>query len=239
LSIRGKTALVTASSKGLGRGAALALAQEGANVVISARGEEALEATRAEIAGTGAEVLAVTADMSDPATPQRLVDGTLERFGSLDILIGNNGGPPPRRALDVTDDEVVDAVNGNLVSSIRLVRAAAPAMRANGWGRICLFTSFGVKQPIPDLALSNIARTGLWAWAKTAAMDLFDDRITLNLLCPGLHATERAVALGRADGPLGDPEDFGKIAAFLCSEPAGFIAGAAIGVDGATVRGLC
>jgi 3-oxoacyl-[acyl-carrier protein] reductase len=100
-----------------------------------------------------------------------------------------------------------------------------------------LITSYGVKQPIPMLAASNIARTGLWAWAKTAAADLVEDGITLNVLCPGLHATDRVRELGHT-GRLGDPDDFGRVAAFLCSAPAGFVSGTALVVDGAATLGL-
>jgi 3-oxoacyl-[acyl-carrier protein] reductase len=110
-------------------------------------------------------------------------------------------------------------------------------MRAAGWGRICLLSSYAVKQPIPTLAYSNAARTGLWAWAKTAAQDLIDDGITLNLVCPGPHATDRAKELGTS-GRMGDPEDFGRIVAFLCSDPAGFVSGVALQVDGAGTLGL-
>lgn len=238
LGISGRTAVVTAASKGLGRGAALALAQEGARLTICARGQEALNRTASELQAAGAEVLALTADMSDPSTPRELVERTLERFGSIDIVVGNNGGPTPRRALEVSDEDVHGAIDANALSSIRLVRAAVPHMEARRWGRICLITSLGVKQPIPDLALSNLARAGLWAWAKTAAQDLFESGITLNLACPGLHATERVAALGRSDTRLGDPEDFGRVVAFLCSQPAAFISGAAVGVDGAAIEGL-
>jgi 3-oxoacyl-[acyl-carrier protein] reductase len=110
-------------------------------------------------------------------------------------------------------------------------------MRRTGSGRICLIASVAVKQPVPTLAYSNAARTGLWAWAKTAAQDLIDDDITLNLACPGPHATDRARQLG-LEGRLGDPDDFGKVVAFLCSQPAGFISGAAAQVDGAGTLGL-
>jgi 3-oxoacyl-[acyl-carrier protein] reductase len=112
-----------------------------------------------------------------------------------------------------------------------------PHMRAAGWGRICLITSSSVKQPIPDLATSNTARAGLWGWAKTAAQDLIDEGITLNLACPGLHATDRVTDLGFT-GRLGDPADFGRVVAFLCSQHAGFISGAALQVDGASTLGL-
>src|ERR671910_673388 len=188
LGLGGKVALVTASSKGLGRASALALSQEGAKVVLCARDRAALEETAAAMPG---EALAVPADVTDPATPRRLAE------------------------------------------------AALPHMRAAGWGRICLITSKAVKEQIPTLALSNPARTGLWAWAKTAAADLFDDGITLNLACPGTHDTERARQAGTlGDGPVGDPADFGKVVCFLCSDPARFISGTALQIDGATTRGL-
>ena len=239
LGLKGRVALVTASSKGLGRGSALAFAREGANVVISARGAEALERTRQEIEKTGVDVLALTEDVTDPAAPRRLVDETIARFGRLDVLVANAGGPPPSRSLDIDDELLMEALNANLVTSIRLVQAAVPHMRENGWGRICLLTSSSIKQPIPTLAMSNTARTGLWAWAKTAAADLFEDGITLNLACPGLHDTERIQAIGGSGGaPMGDPEDFGRVVAFLCSGPAGFVSGAALQVDGARTVGL-
>ena len=234
LGIDGKVALVTAASKGLGRAAALALSREGARLVICARGAERLSATAAELPG---DAVAIPVDVADPAAPAQLVDVAIERFGSLDILVANAGGPPATRALDVTDEGVLDAVNANLLTSIRLVRAAVPHMRQAGWGRICLITSYSVKQPIPTLAYSNTARTGLWAWAKTAAQDLVEDRITLNLACPGPHATDRMKELGMS-GSMGDPEDFGRVVAFLCSEPAGFVSGAALQVDGAGTLGL-
>jgi 3-oxoacyl-[acyl-carrier protein] reductase len=232
--VRGKVALVTGASKGLGRASAQALSEEGARVVICARGDEALRAAADAMPG---EVLAITADVTDRETPQRLADAALERFGALDILVANSGGPPPGRALDHDDDAYESALNANLMTSIRLVRAAVPHMRAAGWGRICLLASFTVKQPVPTLALSNTARTGLWAWAKTAAGDLFPDGITVNLACPGSHATDRAIVLGMK-GPMGDPADFGRVVAFLCSEPARFVTGAALQVDGGAVAGL-
>ena len=238
LGIAGRVALVTAASKGLGKASALALAGEGAHVVICARGEESLRAAEAELAARS-EVLAVVADVTDPATPAALVAQAVERFGRLDILVANAGGPPPGRALELDDERLSAALNANLLTSVRLVREAVPHLRTGGWGRICLLTSATVKQPIPTLALSNTARTGLWAWAKTAAADLFPDGITLNLACPGLHATDRVKELETAqDAPLGDPADFGKVVAFLCSEPAAFMSGTAVLVDGARTLGL-
>jgi 3-oxoacyl-[acyl-carrier protein] reductase len=234
LGLSGKVALVTAASKGLGRASAKALVDEGASVAINARDPEALRATAADLGG---EVLALPADVTEPDAPQRLVEATVERFGTLDILVGNAGGPPKGRALEVDDVTLQSAIDANLLTSVRLVREAVPHMRAAGWGRICLITSSSVKQPIPDLATSNTARAGLWGWAKTAAQDLIDEGITLNLACPGLHATDRVTDLGFT-GRLGDPADFGRVVAFLCSQHAGFISGAALQVDGASTLGL-
>lgn len=241
LGIAGKVALVTASSKGLGRASAVALGEEGCRVVICARGEEALASAAEAVSATGAEVLAIVDDVTDPEAPARLVASTVEEFGGIDILVGNAGGPPPGRALDITDEGIEAAVNANLTTSVRLAREAVPHMRAAAWGRICFITSASVKQPIPTLSLSNTARTGLWAWSKTAAQDLFDDGITINLACPGSHNTDRMkqlVASGAFSGPMGEPEDFGRLVAFLCSEPAKFISGVAVQVDGARTVGL-
>ncbi|HET6751421.1 MAG TPA: SDR family oxidoreductase [Actinomycetes bacterium] len=236
LGLDGRVALVTGSSKGLGRASALALGQEGAKVVLSARDQATLSEAAAAMPG---EALALPADVTDPETPAQLVDAAVERFGGLHVLVANAGGPPPGRALEVTDDELQAALNANLLASVRLVRAAIPHMRAAGWGRICLITSISVKQPIPTLALSNTARAGLWAWAKTAAADLAGDGITLNLACPGTHATERLRQTGGSGGGrVGDPADFGKVVCFLCSDPARFVSGAALQVDGAATLGL-
>jgi len=234
LGVGGKVALVTAASRGLGRASAQALVEEGAKVAINSRDPERLRATAAEL---GADVLALPGDVTDPETPRRLVEATVERFGGLHILVANAGGPPKGRAIDVDDATLQAAIDANLLTSVRLVRAALPHLRAARWGRICLIASSSVKQPIPDLATSNTARAGLWGWAKTAAQELVDEGITLNLACPGLHRTQRILDTGFS-GRLGDPEDFGRVVAFLCSEHAGFISGTALQVDGAGTLGL-
>jgi len=234
LGLAGKVALVTAASKGLGRASAQALVDEGASVAINSRDPERLRAAAAELGG---EVVALPADVTDPDAPRRLVEATVERFGALHVVVGNAGGPPKGRALDLDDDTLLGAIEANLLTSIRLVRAAVPHMREAGWGRICLIASSSVKQPIPDLATSNTARAGLWGWAKTAAQDLIGDGITLNLACPGLHATDRVKELDFS-GRLGDPADFGLVVAFLCSQHAGFLSGVALQVDGASTLGL-
>ena len=189
----------------------------------------------------GASVLAVAGDANDADEPTRLVAAALAAFGAAPtILVANSGGPPPGGALDVTDEQIRSAVEGNLLSTVRLVRAVLPGMRNQGWGRICAITSFSVKQPVRGLALSNTARTGLLAWAKTAALDLAGTGITLNLACPGHHDTDRMRELGVDPGTtrMGDAGDFGKIVAFLCSAPASFLTGTALSVDGGSVVGL-
>lgn len=239
LGIATRTALVTASSKGLGRASAMALAAEGVNVTICARNGETLARTAREIEGLGGgQVHAIVADVTARDAPARLVAETVERFGALHIVVANAGGPPPGRALNIDDGAILSAVEANLLSTVRLVREGLPHLRTAGWGRVVAIESISVKQPIPDLALSNLARTALWAWAKTAAQDVAADNITINLACPGLHATDRVTELGHTAGRLGDPDDFGKVVAFLCSVPAGFINGSAVGVDGGAVMGL-
>jgi 3-oxoacyl-[acyl-carrier protein] reductase len=234
LGLEGRVAVVAASSKGLGRASAEALAGEGARLVISARHKEALENTEASLRSRGAEVVSLCADVTDEATPERLVSLALEQYGRLDVVVANAGGPPPARALDVDDEAILAAVQANLLTSVRLVRACLPHMREAAWGRICCIASSTITEANPTLALSNTARTGLWAWAKTAAADLRGSGITLNLACPGYHATDRMIELGMAASgrPMGDPADFGKVVAFLCSEAAGNLNGTRVVVDG-------
>jgi 3-oxoacyl-[acyl-carrier protein] reductase len=238
LGLDGKVALVTAASKGLGRACAEALAGEGAKVVICGRREDVVQAAAREMQRNGCEVVAVAADVTEPAAAPRLVSVALDNFGALDILVANAGGPPQARALELSDEQISVAINANLTTSVRLVREAVPQMRAGGWGRICCITSYSIKQPIPNLALSNLSRTGLWAWAKTAARDLEGTGITLNLACPGLHATDRMLELGASARRMGDPADFGRIVAFMCSQHASFVTGTAVVVDGGETVGL-
>jgi len=201
--------------------------------VLNARNAAALD----DLAASLDDAISLPGDITDPAVPGRLVHAAVEQWGRVDIVVGNAGGPPTGRALEVTDDQILDAMNANALASIRLARAAVPHMGERGWGRICFITSASVRQPIPDVALSNMSRTALWAWTKTAAQDLAAEGITVNVAAPGLHATDRLIELG-VTGRTGDPADFGKVVAFLCSEPATFISGVALGVDGAAVMGL-
>lgn len=237
LGIAGRVAVVTAASKGLGFASALALREEGCRVAICARTQAGVDAAVEQLAGgDGDSVIGLVADMTDPQAPALVVSAAVEAFGRVDIVVGNSGGPPPGRAIDLDDDQIRAAIEANLLSNVRLVRAALPHM--DGWGRLCFITSSSIKQPIGSLALSNTARTGFWAWAKTAATDLAERGITVNLVCPGSHATDRMIQLGYTQGRLGDPGDFGKIVAFLCSQPAAFVTGEAVLVDGGSTVGL-
>jgi 3-oxoacyl-[acyl-carrier protein] reductase len=233
LGLNGRVAVVTAASKGLGRATARALAAEGAKVVLNARSTDVLE----DLAARMGDAIVVPGDITDPALPAQLVEAALDRWGRVDIVVANAGGPPTGGALEVDDEQILDAVNANMLASIRLARASVPHMREQRWGRVCFIASMSVRQPIRDLALSNVARTGLWAWTKTAAQDLAEDGITVNLAAPGLHATDRLIERG-VTGRTGDPADFGQVVAFLCSEQARFINGTAIGIDGGAVTGL-
>lgn len=231
LGLEGRVALVTAGSRGLGLASARALAGEGARVLVSSRNPDSLAQAR-ELIGGGCQT--AVADMNDPASPARLVEEAVGRWGRLDVVVANNGGPPAGGAMAQDDEAINRAVNGNLLASVRLVRAAAPHMAVQRWGRICCITSYSVVLPVPALALSNVARTGLYAWARTAARELAPDGITLNLACPGPHATDRMKELG-GTGPMGDPDDFGRAVAFLCSQSAAFITGTTLVVDGGAI----
>ena len=230
LGLTGRVAIVTAASKGLGRASARALSAEGARVVLNAT-------ALAELQSSLDDAIVVVGDITDPDLPARLVDAAMATWGRVDIVVANAGGPPTGSALEVTDEQILAAVSANMLASVRLARAAVPHMRAQGWGRLCFIASVSVRQPIRDLALSNVSRTALWAWTKTAAQDLAEAGITVNLAAPGLHATDRLIERG-VTGRTGDPEDFGRVVAFLCSEPAKFVNGIALGVDGGAVLGL-
>ncbi|MFI5612639.1 SDR family oxidoreductase [Amycolatopsis sp. NPDC051903] len=236
LGISGRVAVVTAASRGLGRASAAALAAEGVRLVVNARSVDQLESLRDEV---DVAVEVVPGDVTDEALPQRLVDRALERFGRLDIVVANNAGPQPGGAFEVTDEQLTGALTANALSVIRLVRAARPALVERGWGRVALIASGSARQPMDDLVLSNVARPALWGWAKTAANELTASGVTLNLVCPGAHATDRVIELGRQDRSyIGDPDAFGKIVAFLCSAHTSYLTGSAVVVDGGRIQGL-
>lgn len=250
LGISGKTAIVCASSKGLGLGCAQALAAEGVNLVMNARGAEALEASAAAIrADHGVTVATVSGDI----TTEDVRAQVIEAAGGADILVNNAGGPPPGIWSDWSREDFIAAFDANMLTPIALMQAVLPGMMGKGWGRIVNITSQSVKAPVPQLGLSNTARTGLTGFVAGTARQVADKGVTINNLLPGIHATDRADAL---DGPVakgagisldeararraqtiptrryGTIEEFGAACAFLCSVHAGFIVGQNLLADG-------
>jgi 3-oxoacyl-[acyl-carrier protein] reductase len=260
LRLADKVALVTAASGGLGRAVALRLAQEGARVAICARGEADLNVAAADIeTETGLHVLALPADVSDPTAADRLVEATVEQLGRLDVLVINAGGPPPGQFLDLTPEDWEAAVQLTLMSAVQLCYAAVPVMKARGAGSILAMTSITVKQPLPNLVLSNSLRLGVVGLVKTLADELASFGIRVNAICPGWTHTARVEQLlrDRAErnestpdeeglriaaaiplGRMGTPEEFAAAATFLVSPAASYITGVSLLVDGGMYRGV-
>ncbi|MCE5974655.1 SDR family oxidoreductase [Sinirhodobacter sp. WL0062] len=250
LGIRGKKAIICAGSKGLGRGCAEALAEAGVDLVLNARGAEALAETANEIeARYGVTVIAVAADITAPEGRAAV----LAAAGEVDILINNAGGPPPGVWSDWSRDDFIKALDGNMLSPIAMMQGVMPGMMARGWGRVVNITSAAVRAPIPQLGLSNAARAGLTGFVAGTARQVAHAGVTINNMLPGIHATDRADALDgavvRAEGisldeararraagiparRYGTASEFGAMCAFLCSQHAGFIVGQNILVDG-------
>ncbi len=250
LGIRGKTALVCASSKGLGRGCAEALAEAGVDLILNARGAEALDATAADLrARYNVRVTAVAADITTEDGRAKV----LAAAGDVDILVTNAGGPPPGLWSDWNRDDFLRAIDGNMLTPIALMSALLPAMIAKGWGRVVNITSQSVKAPIPQLGLSNTARAGLTGYVAGTSRQVAPFGVCINNLLPGIHATDRATALDtgvtEAQGitmdaaraqrqssiparRYGTAAEFGATCAFLCSQHAGFIVGQNILLDG-------
>lgn len=247
LGITGRRAAVAAASAGLGLASARALLEAGAEVVICGRDQGRLDAAIRQLEPAG-RARAVLADVSTPEGAEAFVHRATEELGGLDVLVPNAGGPPAGGfdAMDIAAYR--SALELNLLSTVAMCRAAAPTMRAQRWGRIVAITSVSVRQPIESLILSNTARAGATGFLKTLALELAADGVTVNSVQPGLHATDRLVSLHGGDasraaagipvGEVGRPEDFGAVVAFLCSDQARFITGAAIPVDGGAYRGL-
>lgn len=258
LGLAGRAAAVAAASKGLGRACAEALAREGCDVAICARGEDVLRATEKDLAALGVRVHAVALDLAEPGACERFVEEAAAAFGRLDVLVANNGGPQPGGALAHADDAYRRAYESQVLVMVRLARAAVPHMRARGWGRIVFITSSAAKQPIPNLVLSNSMRPSVIAFAKTLADEVAPDGITVNCVAPGPFATDRVRALaedraaregipleramqigGRIPvGRIGDPAELGALVAFLAGERAGYITGTTIAADGGQARSL-
>ncbi|MEL6960691.1 MAG: SDR family oxidoreductase [Pseudomonadota bacterium] len=254
LGIKGKKALVCASSKGLGRGCAEALAAEGVSLVLNARGAEALEATADAIrSGYGVEVTTVAGDIADASVQTKVIAAA----EGADILVNNAGGPPPGSWSDWGRDEFIAALDANMLTPIALIQALVPSMMERGWGRVVNITSGSVKAPIPVLGLSNTARTGLTGFVAGTSRQVAASGVTINNLLPGIHATDRADSLDKgvsdaqgismADAKAqreatiparryGTAEEFGAACAFLCSDKAGFIVGQNLLLDGGAIN---
>jgi len=260
LGLKNKVALVAASSQGLGRAVAEELAAEGASLVLCARDSRTLAETAASIAEkTNAHVLAVPADVTVAEDIKRLVDAGNERFGRIDILVTNAGGPPAGRFEQLTHQQWEDAIRLTLLSAVELTRQVLPGMKERRWGRIINITSIAVKQPVENLLLSNSLRAGLTGFARTLANEVAADGITVNNVLPGYTRTERldelAEMMAEKQGispnefrgkwekeipmaRLGEPREFAAMVTFLASERASYITGTSIQVDGGWIRSL-
>jgi 3-oxoacyl-[acyl-carrier protein] reductase len=255
LGLDGTVAIVGGSSSGMGRAVARALAAEGCRVVLFARRADLLADAAAAISReTDGDALAVPGDVTDPTSLEGVVDRALERFGRLDIVVNNGGGPPAGDFESFTDEDWERAYELTLLSALRLTRRALPALRAGGRGRIVNITSQAVKEPNDGLLLSNVFRPGVIGWAKTISREEARHGVTVNSIAPGYIATERLrylysteadpeAAMARdADmipaGRFGDPDEIAAAVAFLCSTGAAYITGTTLLVDGGLSRGL-
>ncbi|MFP6623425.1 MAG: SDR family oxidoreductase [Myxococcota bacterium] len=237
--ITGKRAAVAAASRGLGLATAKALCEEGVRVVVCGRDESRIQEAAASLGG-GA--VGLVADVSTPDGARRFVEQSRETLGGLDILVTNAGGPPPGNFASTDIEAYPDAIALNLMSVIAMCKEAVPGMREQKWGRVLAITSISVRQPLPGLILSNTARAGATGFLKTLAREVAADGVTVNSIQPGIHRTRRVEDIygdqienarqGIPAGVLGSADDFGRVAAFLCSESARFITGAGIPVDG-------
>ena len=260
LGLAGKVAFVAGASKGLGKACALGFAREGAKVAMCSRSQEAIDAVARDIQReTSAEVLALAGDVSQASVCDSLIQRTVERFGRLDVLVNNAGGPPTGSGTSMTDEQWQAAFETNLMSAVRLSRAAVPHMKAVGGGRIINITSSGVRTVLPGLVLSNSIRAGIINFAKTLAVELGPDNILVNSVAPGRFGTDRVAELdaitARSAGitveeaakrqvaliPLGrygGPEELANVVVFLGSACASFVSGQTILIDGAATRAI-
>ena len=258
--LKGKRALVMAASRGLGYASALGLAREGCHLILGSREQQRIAAAADAVRrDTGARVTALVSDVSSSGEAQKLVDTAVAEYGGLEIVVHNAGGPPAGETLQMTDEQWQKAFEQNLLSLTRIVRAAAPEMKKAGYGRVLTIASSSIKQPIPNLALSNALRAGVWGIAKTMSRELAPQGILVNVIAPGRIDTERIAELDQANaqksgksvddvrkasvatiplGRLGRPEELANLVVFLASQAASYITGQAITVDGAAGNAL-
>jgi 3-oxoacyl-[acyl-carrier protein] reductase len=260
LGLKGKRALVLGGSRGIGRGIASSLSQEGALVAIVSRNIAALRSATEEISSnTGEQVIAVEGDLADPASMKNAVSGVQEQFGGVDILVNNSGGPPPTGASGVSAQQWRAEFEQMVLSIIGLTDLVLPAMRAAKWGRIITVASSGVIEPHALIGISNTLRSALVGWSKTLASEVARDRVTVNILLPGWIASERLRQIDEAKarianesvdvtimdnisripfGRYGTVEEFGAVAAFIASERASYVTGSMIRIDGGAIRSV-
>jgi len=260
LGLRGKVSFVMAGSKGLGKAVALKLAEEGARVAIVAHNPSNIEIAKKEIESeANASVLSLVADVSREDELKRAVEETVKHFGTIHILFTNAGGPPSGGFFDFKPEDYLKAVQLNLMSTIYAVYSVVPYMKEQKWGRIVASTSISVKQPLPDLILSNVSRIGVIAFIKSISNTLAPFGITANCVAPGYTMTERVESLIKARiekegisfeeaektmvgsipmGRLGTVNEFSSTVAFLCSENASYITGATLPIDGGFIKGV-
>jgi 3-oxoacyl-[acyl-carrier protein] reductase len=251
LGLKGRRALVTASSRGLGRACAEALVAEGARVYISSRDPRAIESVGREMGAAGW----YAGDLAVAGEPEAQVNACVDVLGGLDVLVVNAGGPPPGTFQSTPLDAWEAGFELTLMSAVRLVKAALPHLKSSHQGRIVFITSISVRQPIPHIAISNALRGGVTGLAKTLARELAGDRITVNCLAPDAILTDRLKDIARAQGVdpeeamrrsaeaapmkrMGEPAEFGAACAFLCSRQAGYITGQTLGIDGGSLLGV-
>lgn len=245
LGLSGKRAVVAASTQGLGFASARALAAEGVRVAICGRSKESVDSA---LSGLPGDVVGLVADLTTPEDCRRFVQEAETALGGIDILVANGPGPKAGNFATTAAADYQTALEINLLSVVEMCRAAVPPMQANRWGRIVAITSLAVRQPVPNLILSNTARAGATAFLKTLAREVAGDAITVNSVQPGRHLTRRVTDIhgssfsdfgrGIPAGVAGRPEDFGAVVTFLCSDQARYVTGVALPVDGGSHQGL-
>ncbi|MCA1319197.1 SDR family oxidoreductase [Bacillus tianshenii] len=259
LNLKGKTALVLASSQGLGKAIAASFVNEGVNVVLASRNAEKLNEVQAELENLqGGQVKYIQTDITQPDQIKEAVEHTIDSFGQLDILINNAGGPPAGTFEQITDEQWQQSFELNLLSYVRMIREALPHLKKNG-GKIINIASSSIKEPIPGLLLSNTFRTGIVGMTKTLASELAKDRILINTVAPGRIATDRVAFLDEVNaekqgitksemeekmknniplGRYGEPEEFAKVVTFLVSDANSYMTGSSFLVDGGMVKSI-
>ncbi len=257
--LQGKTAIIGGSSKGLGKACAIALALEGVNIVLCARNIAALRQAQQEIESLGVRTLTLAVDMANGDDNARIVRETIARFGRIDILVNNSGGPRPGTFRDITEEDLDEAYASVLKYTIRMIRLCLPFMEKNGWGRIVNITSVTVKEPAPNMVLSNIFRAAVASYAKSISKELISQGITINNVCPGYFKTDRVTQLMQVRAEeegmtmteyeqkaitafphkrYMDPQELGDLVCYLCSDQARSVNGTTIQIDGGTLNGL-